>query len=103
MVDEPVEVEVLVRGGHPDFLDLPWATPLALWDHERLVPMAHGVSRHVVRFVRYDNRVYALKETGAARGGSRAPHAAFSAGGGAARRSRPSASSGPGARKALPR
>ena len=60
------EVEVLVRGGHPDFLDLPWTVPLAQWDHERLVPMAHGVSRHVVRFVRYDNRVYAIKETDAA-------------------------------------
>jgi hypothetical protein len=27
--------------------------------------MAHGISRHVVRFVRYDDRVYALKATGA--------------------------------------
>jgi hypothetical protein len=66
MADGGAEVEVLVRGGHPDFLDLPWTVPLAQWDHERLVPMAHGVSRHVVRFVRYDNRVYALKETDAA-------------------------------------
>ncbi len=60
---DEVEVEILVRGGHPDFLDLPWTTPLAAWDHERLVTMAHGISRHVVRFVRYDHRVYALKET----------------------------------------
>ena len=66
MADGGAEVEVLVRGGHPDFLDLPWTVPLAQWDHERLVPMAHGVSRHVVRFVRYDNRVYAIKETDAA-------------------------------------
>ena len=65
MADQGTEVEIVVRGGHPDFLDLPWSTPLALWDHERLVPMAHGVSRHVVRFVRYDHRVYALKETDA--------------------------------------
>ena len=28
-----------------------------------MVDMAHGVSRHIVRFVRYKNRVYALKET----------------------------------------
>lgn len=61
------EVEILLRGGHPDFLDLPWGTPLAEWDHERLVPMAHGISRHVVRFVQYDHRVYALKETEADR------------------------------------
>ncbi|HEY5886773.1 MAG TPA: DUF4032 domain-containing protein [Acidimicrobiales bacterium] len=63
MADEGTEVEIVVRGGHPDFLDLPWSTALAQWDHERLVPMAHGVSRHVVRFVRYDHRIYALKET----------------------------------------
>lgn len=54
---------LVTRGGHPDFLDLPWSTPLAAWDHERLVPMARGVSRHVVRFVAYGERVYALKET----------------------------------------
>lgn len=60
------DIQLVVRGGHPDFLDLPWDTPLAEWRHERLVPMAHGISRHVVRFVRYDRRVYAVKETEAA-------------------------------------
>lgn len=54
---------LVTRGGHPDFLDLPWSTPLGRWDHPRLVPMAHGVSRHIVRFVAYDDCVYALKET----------------------------------------
>lgn len=54
---------LVTRGGHPDFLDLPWAVPLEQWDHPRLVPMARGVSRHVVRFVAYGERVYALKET----------------------------------------
>ncbi|MET0728223.1 MAG: DUF4032 domain-containing protein [Acidimicrobiales bacterium] len=63
MADAPADVEIRVRGGHPDFLDLPWGVPLADWDHERIVPMAHGISRHVVRFVRYDHRIYALKET----------------------------------------
>jgi len=57
------EFEILTKGGHPDFLDLPWGQPLAEWDHPRLIKMAHGISRHVVRFVRYDDRVYALKET----------------------------------------
>jgi hypothetical protein len=56
-------VSIVTRGGHPDFLDLPWGEALADWDHPRMVKMAHGVSRHVVRFVRYDDRVYALKET----------------------------------------
>ena len=57
------DVAIVTRGGHPDFLDLPWGTPLAEWSHSRLVKMAHGISRHVVRFVGYDDRVYALKET----------------------------------------
>ena len=56
-------VEIITRQGHPDFLDLPWGTPLAEWEDARLEPMAHGISRHIVRFVRYDHRVYALKET----------------------------------------
>jgi hypothetical protein len=56
-------LELVVRAGHPDFLDLPWSEPLAEWRSERLVRMARGISRHVVRFVAYDDRVYALKET----------------------------------------
>ena len=59
--------EIRARRGHPDLLDLPWHLRLADWDAEstggRLVRMAHGVSRHVVRFVAYDDRVYALKST----------------------------------------
>jgi hypothetical protein len=46
----------------PALLDLPWTEPLARWDDPRLVRMAHGLSRHVVRFVREGERVYALKE-----------------------------------------
>ena len=57
------ELELVVRAGHPDFLDLPWSEPLAEWRSDRIVRMARGVSRHVVRFVAYDDRVYALKET----------------------------------------
>ncbi len=56
-------MEIVIRQGHPDFLDLPWSTPLEEWDHPRLEKMAHGISRHIVRFVRYDDRVYALKAT----------------------------------------
>jgi hypothetical protein len=55
--------EIVERGGHPDFLDLPWGTPLQLWTTERLVDIARGVSRHVVRFVDYGGAVYAIKET----------------------------------------
>ena len=45
----------------PDLLDLPWSTPLAEWDHPRLVRMARGQSRHVVRFVSDGERAYALE------------------------------------------
>ncbi|MBD0328539.1 MAG: DUF4032 domain-containing protein [Thermoleophilia bacterium] len=54
--------QLVARTGHPDFLDLPWELPLERWDHERLVEPVRGISRHVVRFVEYDEGVYALKE-----------------------------------------
>ncbi len=59
------ELELVVRAGHPDFLDLPWSEPLEEWHSDRIVRMARGISRHIVRFVAYDDRVYALKETDA--------------------------------------
>ena len=46
----------------PDFLDLPWETPLEEWDSTRLVEVVRGISRHVVRFVHYDGAIFALKE-----------------------------------------
>lgn len=48
---------------NPDFLDLPWDAPLAQWESPRLVDLVKGRSRHVVRMVDYDDRVYAIKET----------------------------------------
>ena len=54
--------QLVTRTGHPDFLDLPWSDPLEDWRTERLVDVARGISRHVVRFVDYDGRLYALKE-----------------------------------------
>ncbi|MFN2609064.1 MAG: DUF4032 domain-containing protein [Acidimicrobiales bacterium] len=58
-----VRLQFIPRHQPPDLLDLPWAVPLAEWEHSRLVRMAQGVSRHVVRFVSDRDRVYALKET----------------------------------------
>ncbi len=58
-----VRLQFIPRKEPPDLLDLPWGTALADWDHPRLVRMAAGVSRHVVRFVSEGDRVYALKET----------------------------------------
>jgi tRNA A-37 threonylcarbamoyl transferase component Bud32 len=55
-------LRIRARPGHPDFLDLPWRTPLAGWASERLVEVARGVHRHVVQFVDYDGVLYALKE-----------------------------------------
>ena len=58
----PARLQLLARTGHPDFLDLPWERPLERWTHERLVNVVAGIHRHVVRFVEYDGRLYALKE-----------------------------------------
>lgn len=55
-------LRIFARTGHPDFLDLPWDEPLEDWVHERLVDIPAGLHRHVVRFVRYDDRLYVLKE-----------------------------------------
>jgi len=47
----------------PALLDLPWSVPLELWPADRLVALPQGISRHIVRFVRFGGTVYALKET----------------------------------------
>ena len=54
--------QMLPRETWPDFLDLPWDEPLAKWRSSRIVEVARGISRHVVRFVDYDGILYALKE-----------------------------------------
>ncbi len=48
--------------GIPSFLDLPWHQPLDQWRSARIVEMTRGIHRHVVRFVHYDNSLFALKE-----------------------------------------
>jgi Lipopolysaccharide kinase (Kdo/WaaP) family len=57
-----VRYELVADKNMPDFLDLPWAIPLAEWDSTRLVDVVRGISRHVVRFVHYDGAIFALKE-----------------------------------------
>ncbi|WP_420444993.1 hypothetical protein [Candidatus Poriferisodalis sp.] len=61
----PAGLQIITRQGHPDFLDLPWEQPLERWSGttDRLISVRRGLSRHVVRMVSYDGRVYALKET----------------------------------------
>ena len=53
---------MVARTRHPDFLDLPWHLPLEEWESERIVEVARGIHRHVVRFVNYDGQLFALKE-----------------------------------------
>lgn len=57
-----MRLQLTARTGHPDFLDLPWDVPLADWTSERLVEMPLGIHRHVVRTVRYQDRLYHMKE-----------------------------------------
>lgn len=48
---------------NPELLDLPWSTPLETWPDDTLAALPRGISRHVVRFVRFNGRVLAVKET----------------------------------------
>ncbi|WP_083966848.1 DUF4032 domain-containing protein [Demequina globuliformis] len=47
----------------PALLDLPWSVPLETWPQDTLAALPRGISRHVVRFVRFHGRVLAVKET----------------------------------------
>lgn len=57
-------ISATIRGGHPDFLDLPWHRPLAQWaDHtQRFEELPRGLSRHPVVFISYNGVLYALKQ-----------------------------------------
>jgi hypothetical protein len=57
-----LRLQLVARTPHPDFLDLPWHLPLDEWRSERLVEVARGIHRHVVRFVNYEGDIFALKE-----------------------------------------
>jgi len=58
-----VALRILAARPSAQLLALPWHQPLADWDESVQVPLARGISRHVVRFVRADHQVYAVKET----------------------------------------
>ena len=51
-----------IRPGHPDFLDLPWDSPLADWELPNLLDLPKGISRHEVRFLSYPRGIYVVKE-----------------------------------------
>lgn len=46
----------------PQLAFLPWDMPLEEWPEDVVVALPRGISRHIVRFVRLDGIVYAIKE-----------------------------------------
>ncbi|QDP98159.1 DUF4032 domain-containing protein [Microlunatus elymi] len=43
-------------------ITLPWETPLEAWPLDNLVALPRGISRHVVRFIKVGQDIYAAKE-----------------------------------------
>lgn len=56
-------LRIVASRPHLGLVTLPWHLPLEEWEGDFLVPLPRGLSRHVVRFVRLDEQVYAVKET----------------------------------------
>jgi tRNA A-37 threonylcarbamoyl transferase component Bud32 len=57
-------LRIVATNPHPALVTmLPWHLPLEDWTGEFMVPLPRGISRHVVRFVRIESHVYAVKET----------------------------------------
>jgi hypothetical protein len=46
----------------PELAFLPWGIPLEEWPDDLVVALPRGISRHIVRFVRINGVVYAVKE-----------------------------------------
>lgn len=60
LMEEALEItsaEVL-----PALLDLPWQLPLREWPEELIAALPRGISRHMVRFVKLDGQILAVKE-----------------------------------------
>jgi len=57
-----VALEITAARLDPALLDLPWSVPLEDWPNKHLAALPRGISRHVVRFVRFSDRVIAVKE-----------------------------------------
>jgi len=56
-------LRLVATSPHPGLLTLPWHLPLEQWEGEFLVPLPRGISRHIVRFIRLGDGIYAVKET----------------------------------------
>ena len=55
-------LEITSARPDPALLDLPWSVPLEDWPDEHLGALPRGISRHVVRFVKVNSTVIAVKE-----------------------------------------
>jgi hypothetical protein len=55
-------LQITAADPDPALLDLPWPLPLEAWPADRLAALPRGISRHVVRFVRLQGAVIAIKE-----------------------------------------
>lgn len=60
--DEPASLKITSASADPKMFMLPWEKPLATWPSDLLVNLPRGISRHIVRFVRVGDQVYAMKE-----------------------------------------
>jgi len=55
-------MRMTVAINEPDLAFLPWDIPLEEWPGDLVVALPRGISRHIVRFVRINGTVYAIKE-----------------------------------------
>lgn len=59
---DPAALDITAARPDPALLDLPWHLPLAEWPESLLAALPRGISRHIVRFVRFRGGVLAVKE-----------------------------------------
>ena len=57
-------LQITAAQPEPALLDLPWHIPLEEWPESILAALPRGISRHIVRFVKLDGKVIAIKEIG---------------------------------------
>ncbi|KFI60250.1 DUF4032 domain-containing protein [Bifidobacterium cuniculi] len=60
--EEPASLKITAASADPKMFMLPWEKPLATWPQELLVNLPRGISRHIVRFVKVGDEIYAMKE-----------------------------------------
>ncbi|USR79274.1 DUF4032 domain-containing protein [Arcanobacterium pinnipediorum] len=60
----PKTLQITSATVSPALLDLPWNIALEEWPDEIVTKLPRGISRHIVRFVRLENQIIAVKEIG---------------------------------------